>query len=597
MKSDNHFGIFDDIFHLSARFANDTIKYLLGLNDSSKKALMLFSALQIEIKGFVVTAEQDNFVGISYLNHPVISIADIDDTCIVINVFGKHIDVNIPNMQILFESDDDSILLYGGGQSGQAFMEFAESVGLHVTDIYDKQAKILANKPGVHSIKSPHDIEVEPRDRQVVVAIKDQATCQSVQEWLRELGFERVSYFNDTLFHYDLYEKRFGVDACVFRACMIRYMEKTAQRRKPLYFYSKDVQHLCNVIKRLRYFGVFGQGVTDVDFDINVLQQKFPTVEVKNIQYLLQDKDEYYIWVLGSDEDAGRELMNNSGLLPDCFIYSVYSPNHLLRRNALDVHLGIIDARGSIIRRNYSEGQPEIKIGILGGSTSDYDYLLEKSWPYYLLNLAREQGIRIECVVAATASHNSSQELIRLIRDVIWEQPDIVISYSRINEVTNTVSHHRYAHPYQDRLFKAICTHNPKPIVGISTGKYYLGRDNDCSEDVWIMNEKMMHAICCELGIKFFAVLQPYPFEISTPSRSAMELREHRPDWSDEYVALYRRITFKAREILGQEYWFIDFTDIFDADNDEVYIDVCHLLQEKNKVLAEKMFALITGKA
>ena len=69
----------------------------------------------------------------------------------------------------------------------------------------------------------------------------------------------------------------------------------------------------------------------------------------------------------------------------------------------------------------------------MGGSTTD-PVKFDHSWPEELSKLLAERGISGTVVNGGTAGYSTNQELLKLVRDGLEFKPDIIISYSGVND-------------------------------------------------------------------------------------------------------------------------------------------------------------------
>ena len=71
------------------------------------------------------------------------------------------------------------------------------------------------------------------------------------------------------------------------------------------------------------------------------------------------------------------------------------------------------------------------------------------------------------------------------------------------------------------------------------------------------------------------------------------EVWEHQSDFDEENLKLLKELYAQARAELGKKSWFTDLSRFFDADVEEIYFDKCHVIEEKNKVIAQRIYELI----
>ena len=123
-------------------------------------------------------------------------------------------------------------------------------------------------------------------------------------------------------------------------------------------------------------------------------------------------------------------------------------------------------------------------------------------------------------------------------------------------------------------------------------------------QDIWEMQESIIYAICRYFKIKFKAFLQPQIFFKREYGENDLEtlamLRTFRNS-CDEKIYSYKKmkdaeinIDFyeKVKKIINTDDFIVDVTDLFD-NMDGVYMDNCHVYEEYNKVIAEKIYCEI----
>lgn len=240
----------------------------------------------------------------------------------------------------------------------------------------------------------------------------------------------------------------------------------------------------------------------------------------------------------------------------------------------------------------------------LGGSTTD-PVLSGHGWPEKLAMLFNERHVPATVINGATAGYSTNQELIKLIRDGIELHPDIVISYSGVNDRGEWGQFpNPMAHPYQRHLLQALLASKLSPLFpntvwvlakliqrhGPSVQGYTLGLDTARSRGQWYeRNLALMHAISEASGAKFFGVIQPNAWVGGYDISNLADLGVH-PGQEPDIERLYSEIS-----TLPQRLDYIrDFTAIFNG-MEGVYRDGVHTTTEGDKIIAEHMFALITS--
>ncbi len=203
--------------------------------------------------------------------------------------------------------------------------------------------------------------------------------------------------------------------------------------------------------------------------------------------------------------------------------------------------------------------EEDYKILTVGGSTSDSTIFQYYSWPEELYRILKALGIHVRIYSGGMSGAYSMQELSKVIRDTRVIKPDIIISYSGINDIGG-------------------CSLTKGYVNGVNGScKSYL--ENPFEN--WLENEKMMKMAADKWNAKFYCFAQPRFYLDNKYSQYAdfypMGFYEASMDW--------KRM---VKAVNGYP-WFIDSTDILD-DHPEVYFDSCHITTQGNRIIAEHIF-------
>ncbi|MDR2171569.1 MAG: GDSL-type esterase/lipase family protein [Planctomycetaceae bacterium] len=306
---------------------------------------------------------------------------------------------------------------------------------------------------------------------------------------------------------------------------------------------------------------------------------------------------------------------------------------------------------------NYSTPQPTIItpellsklerpfIVCLGGSTTDPFYKsqtninnnknpnINGAWAEELARLMQNQNINGTVFCGGTSGYNTSNDLLKLIRDVIEIKPDAVVSYGgyndlvmkrdfkfynnlqydyyRVTQIKSAVLPRTFFLPNLIRYFAKIKEikkeEERKKNNTFTQIELYGGIKSELNEtDFMIRNWKLMNAICQSQNIKFYAILQPC---VGSSEKTINNKTIIEKNWNKSYVnideqwrpslkTLVKNYNDAKNKIQKNNNNFIhDFTDIFDNHNlNEIYaydIDPCHISQKGNKIIAEKIFNII----
>lgn len=354
------------------------------------------------------------------------------------------------------------------------------------------------------------------------------------------------------------------------------------------------------------------------------IDTKIDNIQIFNpIEVLYQKEGSFFVILAKDDESYGisREKFLNIGLIEDIdFTYYTEIPgtNELFH---YDVSLSF-----SRVRQKYQgfevfgdeSNQNAIRIVALGGSTTECSLFYVKGWVRFLVDYLHENGIPAVVYGGGVSSYTSSQELLKLIRDVIPLNPDIVISYSGVNDLYSFPKPEelqRYRRPFitrfqvqfindiLDRLTKEVGI----PVVNAPSWNQkghttaYFGLQNDkSSAQFWIDNMRMMNRLCEEFGIKFYSFFQPFRFNGVYKSSRTQQIIHSRRDltcipedegqkrWGDSVKSEVEKI---RRTI--KDYDFIkDFSGIFNNETN-VFYDTTHVYEKGNIIIAKNILETI----
>lgn len=241
----------------------------------------------------------------------------------------------------------------------------------------------------------------------------------------------------------------------------------------------------------------------------------------------------------------------------------------------------------------------------LGGSTTDpiqYDH----SWPEELAKILKDKGLPGTVINGGTGGYSTNQELIKLIRDGIEFAPDVVISYSGINDRgTYGRLPNPMVHKYQREVISELVKRKPPPLLpstilllqdyvtskeGAVVG-FTLGVDTLRSLGKWYeRNLALMEAVARTSGAEFFAVLQPNAYIGDYEWGADYEKQRGK---SAQYIKAVRRLYAEIIDLPKRVDYVYDFTKIFSGVKDAYIQDGVHATLNGNKIVAEHMLNLI----
>lgn len=237
------------------------------------------------------------------------------------------------------------------------------------------------------------------------------------------------------------------------------------------------------------------------------------------------------------------------------------------------------------------EKDADLRIMILGGSTSDIgQYKPEKSWPEFLFEKLNRKAVVFG---GAAGGYNSRQECLKLLRDIGTIRPDIVISYSGINDAYPvSVKNHPFIHTYQSAAMKN------------TGGSFQVDEGPASKEDhasLWLRMELSMHAVARAYGCRFYGILQPafYSKKLLVKREkliSAYGNNFFSDNFSDEKrKERYEQIlnAFTESDKLHKYEFLYNLSNLFLENKDEIFKDCVHLFENGNELVAEAILEII----
>lgn len=270
------------------------------------------------------------------------------------------------------------------------------------------------------------------------------------------------------------------------------------------------------------------------------------------------------------------------------------------------------------VRYEYLDGSDDIcTILTLGGSTTQSFFVRESPWSEFLSDLLAEKKIPHRIFCGGIGGYSNTQEFLKLIRDGIMLKPDIVLSYSGVNN-TNWLTDPEYPfiHRYQKEIFSRLKLERSIAIgvddISLSGSvNYGIKNQKYGSFDFWLLYERLMNSICRELSIRFKAYLQPILFSkpvfdeydrelllglFQIIANTSEDMEEYAKDRCQKYSSdaekaiLFRKEMKKYEKIYSE--WLVDFSHIMD-NVDRAYMDEAHVYERGNQVIAEYIFESI----
>lgn len=315
-------------------------------------------------------------------------------------------------------------------------------------------------------------------------------------------------------------------------------------------------------------------------------QNKEGIIKCKDYTELLYEDVTDFVFLLFEDRYTikTKGILLELGVTDSQIVTMNYVSNGGKLFEAYDLNLGLswpTSDGGFVIfedkTSNNNIGREVLSIVTLGGSTTDPYNGNIKSWPELLWEKLNKMGIPCRVINGGVCSYTVTQEWVKLYRDVLTLKPDLVISYSGVNDFLQEGYYedgHYFALKY---MVKNIVTAlNNKQIrndmqIGNVISECALGLE--CEGDVsdhWIKCQRLMKCVCSEFNIKYIGFLQPY-------NENDVNVNADMKKKYDKAISLVKELN---------ENWLTDMTSVFDGKKD-LFWDRCHVYEKGNELISQ----------
>lgn len=453
------------------------------------------------------------------------------------------------------------VVIYGIGKRGNEIYDLLVSNGINpvAACVSEKEQDVWKGLP-VYSID---ELEAAP-DTVFVLATKIPKYRDEMLEKLKECDVEK--YIDLFLTYNDM------VSGDTFQI-----VDKAFGERKSIFIYGNDDELFKFIEKILNRYGININGRIyengDSDKDIESIYELIYK-EMDNIAVIVAEWDR-------EKSKAVCDKLSEIGFCIQKHSYTSIYPKALRYKKGFQVmtdcllgYSPYVDERfpGYVV---YGEAQKDdLKIMILGGSTSTDGYYCSIGWPYFFWKKFQQQK-EVTVYNGAMMGHDVVQELLKLLRDIAYISPDVVISMGGLNNVN-----------IKKNVDNQFCV---KEIAEWITAKapkerYISGvKGNECTYEFWHRNLKVMKAVVESYGAKFFGFLQP--MNVAKENPSLFDIITTGEDNEDFWV-------FRERSGKESDPVYRNLIDLFDQET-EMYIDYCHYSEKANDMLADIVFKTV----
>lgn len=563
-------------------------KYIYGFDYYAKWTLVFLLNQEIYVAGFIVE-DHSTKIGHKFSNKTVIGINDLgDEDYTIIDLFGKNLHKirKFTTREIISPfANNKPHFIYGAGLKGKKAWENFQLMDIDVKGFIDRDKDKWGKEYCGKQIISLDMLKEIYSEATVFISL-DMKIAESVKE---ELTKSLPASYN--------------VYILPPRKSLCQFHDGADMELRELY----QIEHFILGKKKLILFGELSDIILlyrrlalldiPVEYGVDILSDY--TGEKGNVTFcdkqelLYEDMHDVVVLVLNSCQNKALEFCQN--YMMDTKLFWQFHPFNITRLDysyVIDPNLGYSfvnsDYNSLINLTTDSAKNYPLHIAIIGGSTSDILLFNHTSWPEVLVEILNKHQVSATVHCGGKAGYTSSQELITFIRDLSHEKIDILISYSGVNE-------NDLLEPIKENYFIQLNQYN----LNKHRGKLNFGHGMDSHAKHWIHQERMIHGICQELGIKFFAIFQTslrLKENCSAYDKFIWDFEEYyfKNDMADiKENCEHRELQVAVRQNLSQYSWLYDLSTVFDGYNEDIFFDIAHLTEEGNRILAKKIWDVI----
>lgn len=540
--------------------------------DVKRNSMVVFAMLAfrgVDIAGFVV--RDSKYIGQCLFNRPICDIEEVEeDSGTVLVAANECVRTEISRRLEVFYYDEllrinsdlkrERVIIYGIGAGAAKIYKILKEncISVEAFCVTDRCVDTHMNRPVLSVDELPVDEEYA-----IVISAEVDAYKREMQYNLEKKGIKKI-YIKEYIAKDDL----------AYSAFMQSIYKAILEKRK-IYIYTEAIDENAKlIVKTLKLYqvdveGYLYQGQSTDERIMDVWELAYTNIDT--------------VFVIISETDKCRlqdacELLEEIGFSLGQFNYAgVRIPSYEYKNKCgviADSLLGYSEYGEKTGFHVYGKENPDdIKIVILGGSTSNDGTFRGTCWPKLFYQKLIGSGINISVYNGAHCGNRVVEELLRLLRDVYILKPDYVISMSGVNDSSNF--------PVQNRFYMEHMRMKEEQDFGM---EYFRGLQLEESNfEFWLRMQKVMKVVTEAYGAKFLCYLQPMKF--GKPNMSLFEECVHHDEKRDGY-------SFRERSTPND--FYNNLMELFD-NKDDMFIDACHYSEKGNAILADIVYKDVVG--
>lgn len=577
------------LFSVNPLLNTDKRIFLWNTDRLAKKLFVELCSLNIEVQGFVESQPEID----SFFNKPVYQYSKIDDSDLVITLEEsdqkEYINVQYCNPVVLNHSFSlQKIVIYGAGEVGRRLKKYLEQKGYEILGFIDTNYKIVGTYIDGSRVFSQDDL----RKFDNIVLIEAGKYWREIDKIVCNINSNLKRYYIENNFFLEIMENDHTiiVDYEMSQTLEVNHtLVQLAEQfsNKTIILFDDDITFVKKYQKTFRLLGYKKIKVTS---DINKINEEEFLVE--NCVY--REKNENFIILIRTKKNA--QYLLKKGFLEGIHFTSIDYPSidyYFYKTMKLDVMLGYTytlkqDSKcdGYFIYGNNRIS--DYKILILGGSNTETNRTPFPCWVEIMFNnYLKEKNVTI--FNGAISGYTSSQEVMKLLRDIDRIKPNLVLSYGGYNNLYQYVE--KSNRPFHIAISQKIFLQYAKKEELEMANELFDNGNEDVFE-CWVKHMKYLHAISMINESDFCAFVQPFIYTKKCMNRHEKRLvKMLNTIFSNEMINKCKEYISMAEKASKEYNYIFNFTSILEQK--DVYMDICHVNKEGNMIIAEKVWMVV----
>lgn len=539
--------------------------YVYGVNRDSVDVFAYITLHNGEVAGFV--DDSGSVIGESFMNRVIVSEEEFEDTEVAILVLPKFVNKDSVKtckekfywreiLEVNLDIGKKNIYVYGLGKVGKEICEKLDEENIKIKGV------CVSDRGGYEQWNGRTIVDLEEIEQGEDCAI----ILATEKDNFRRQMLEKVECYQAELYLPDIISQNYVSNSTFFQC-----VAKAVREHKKIYVYGDKNDWTDLILNIFRRYGVKVEGI--------VYKEENQVLGIKNVYDLIYEKLDDIMVAIASDSgdevSQAGDILESIGFtmgrlsyasidIPHTSPYVFAYPKRYYEQDSLfsqcahhkGKYPGIVVLGDDLI--------DDIKIFVVGGSTSTVGLYKQITWVEYLYKKMESMGYSLTVYSAASAGYNVADELLRLIRDACHLKPDYVIAFSGVNNLYGDLPSNRFL------LYPKQSWGNKNMSNGVET--------SEDAYDFWHRIIRLEKLVSEFIGAKYLAFLQP--MNLSKGNKNVFERSFFEVLRCSENARLF---TERADQVDGE---YINLISLFE-DREGMYIDECHYSNAANEIIAD----------